>query len=152
GGIRGDRIYPAGPITRRMVVAMEPFSNVICKIEVPGRIILRALNAAVSKLPASEGRFPQVSGLTMRVNLSASADSRVSDVRIGGQPLDLDKMYTVATTDYQLKGGDGYDMFIGQRVLIGPEAGPLVSTALEHYIAARGEVNPVVDGRITFTR
>jgi len=152
GGIRGDRIYPAGPITRRTVISMEPFSNVICKIEVPGRIILRALSAAVSKLPASEGRFPQVSGLTMHVDLSAPADSRVSDVRIGGQPLDLDKMYTVATTDYQLKGGDGYDMFIGQRVLVSPEDGPLVSTGLEQYIAAKGEVNPAVEDRITISR
>jgi len=152
GGIRGDRIYPAGPITRRTIIAMEPFSNVICKIEVPGRVILGALNNAVSKLPASEGRFPQVSGLAMHVNLSAPADRRVSDVRIGGQPLDLEKMYTVATTDYQLKGGDGYDLFIGQRVLVSPEDGPLVSTGLERYIAAKGEVNPSVEGRITIVR
>jgi 2',3'-cyclic-nucleotide 2'-phosphodiesterase (5'-nucleotidase family) len=152
GGIRGDRIYPAGPITRRTVVSMEPFGNVICKIAVPGRVLLNALNNGVAKLPASEGRFPQVSGLTMRVNMTAPANSRVSDVRIGGQPLDLDKTYTVATTDYQLKGGDGYDMFIGQRILVGPEDGSLVATGLERYIAGRGEVNPTVDGRITILR
>jgi 2',3'-cyclic-nucleotide 2'-phosphodiesterase (5'-nucleotidase family) len=76
----------------------------------------------------------------------------VSDVRIGGQPLDLDKMYTVATTDYQLKGGDGYDMFIGQHVLVSPEDGPLVSTGLEQYIAAKGEVNPALENRITISR
>jgi 2',3'-cyclic-nucleotide 2'-phosphodiesterase (5'-nucleotidase family) len=88
----------------------------------------------------------------MHVDLSAPADSRGSDVRIGGQPLDLDKMYTVATTDYQLKGGDGYDMFIGQRLLVSPEDGPLVSTGLEQYIAAKGEVSPAVEGRITISR
>jgi 5'-nucleotidase / UDP-sugar diphosphatase len=152
GGIRGDRIYPAGPITRRSIVSIQPFGNVICKIAVPGRVILSALNSGVSKLPASEGRFPQVSGLTMRVDPKASAGERVDDVRIGGQPLDRDRTYTVATTDYQLKGGDGYDMFVGQRILIGPESGPLVSTALERYIAAKGEVNPIVDGRISILR
>jgi len=125
---------------------------VICKIAVTGRVILSALNSGVAKLPASEGRFPQVSGLTMRVDPTAAPGNRVSEVHIGGRPLDLDGTYTVATTDYQLKGGDGYDMFVGQRALIGPEAGPLVSTALEHYIAARGEVNPIVDGRISMVR
>jgi 2',3'-cyclic-nucleotide 2'-phosphodiesterase (5'-nucleotidase family) len=152
GGIRGDRIYPAGPITRRTVVSMQPFGNVICKVAVPGRTVLSALNSGVAKLPQNEGRFPQVSGLTMRVEANAPAGDRVRDVRVGGQPLDMDKIYTVATTDYQLKGGDGYAMFVGPRVLIGPEAGPLIATALERYIAARGEVNPSVDGRITILR
>ena len=124
----------------------------LCKIAIPGRMILSALNSGVAKLPASEGRFPQVSGLTMRLDPAAPAGNRVSDVRVAGEPLDLDKIYTAATTEYQLKGGDGYDMFLGQRVLIAPEAGPLIATALEHYVAARGEVNPAVDGRITIVR
>jgi 2',3'-cyclic-nucleotide 2'-phosphodiesterase (5'-nucleotidase family) len=152
GGIRGDRIYPAGPLTRRTIVAMQPFGNVICKVAVPGRVILSALDSGVAKLPASEGRFPQISGMTLRVDQTAPAGSRVSDVRVGGQPLDPEKIYTVATTDYQLKGGDGYDMFIGQRVLVGPEAGPLIASALEKYVTARVEVAPAVDGRITITR
>jgi len=152
GSIRGDRIYPAGPITRRTIVAIQPFGSVVCKVAVPGRVILAALNSGVAKLPASEGRFPQVSGLTMRVEQAAAAGDRVRDVRVGGQPLDLDKTYTVAMSDYQLKGGDGYDMFTSQRVIVGPEAGPLITTALEHYVAAAGEVNPAVDGRITIVR
>jgi len=133
-------------------VAIQPFGSVVCKVAVPGRVILAALNSGVAKLPASEGRFPQVSGLTMRVEQAAAAGDRVRDVRVGGQPLDLDKTYTVAMSDYQLKGGDGYDMFTSQRVIVGPEAGPLITTALEHYVAAAGEVNPAVDGRITIVR
>jgi 5'-nucleotidase len=152
GSIRGDRIYPAGPISRRTIIAIHPFGGVICKLEVTGRVLVQALNAGVAKLPASEGRFPQVSGLTMHVSASAPEGNRVSDVRIGGQPIDPDRTYTLATTDYQLKGGDGYDMLPGQRVLVGPEAGPLITAALEHYIAARGQINPAVDGRITVSR
>jgi 5'-nucleotidase / UDP-sugar diphosphatase len=152
GGIRGNRIYPAGPLTRRTIVAMQPFGNVICKIAVRGQVILDALNSGVSKLPASEGRFPQISGMTMRVDPAGAVGSRVSDVRVAGQPLDTEKIYTVATTDYQLKGGDAYDMFVGQPILIGPEAGPLMATALEKYVSARGEVDASVDGRITIAR
>ena len=30
--------------------------------------------------------------------------------------------------------------------------GPLVAIALEKYVAARGQVNPAIDGRITIAR
>ena len=43
----------------------------------PGRIVLQALNSGVSKLPATAGQFPQVSGLTMRVAPDAPVDRRV---------------------------------------------------------------------------
>jgi 5'-nucleotidase len=149
GGIRGDRVVPAGPLTRRALLTLLPFGNVITKLRVPGRVMVDALNNGVSKLPASAGQFPQVSGLTMVVDPSATAGNRVRDVRVGGQPLQPDKLYTLAVPDYLLKGGDGYTMFEGQPVLVGPEAGNLIAGALEKYIAAKGEIAPDVDGRIT---
>jgi 2',3'-cyclic-nucleotide 2'-phosphodiesterase (5'-nucleotidase family) len=149
GSIRGSRVYPAGPITRRMLVAIHPFGNVICKVALPGTVVLEALNNGVSKLPGSAGQFPQVSGLTMVVDRSAPAGNRVRDVRINGAPLDPNKTYTVAIPDFVLKGGDGYTMFAGQRVLVGPEAGNLIVEALEKYVAATREIAPKIDGRIT---
>ncbi len=152
GSIRGDRVYQPGPLTRRAIVDMHPFGGVICKVAVPGRIVLQALNNGVSKLPGTAGQFPQVSGLTMRVAPNAPAGNRVSDVRVGGQPLDPNKTYTVAITDYMLIGGDDYGMFVNQQVLIGPEAGDLIVTALEKSLAERGDVSPAVDGRIAIVR
>jgi 2',3'-cyclic-nucleotide 2'-phosphodiesterase (5'-nucleotidase family) len=148
GSIRGDRMFPAGALTRRTVLEMHPFGGFICKVAVPGRIVLQALNSGVSKLPATAGQFPQVSGLTLRVAPDAAVGRRVSDVRVGGQPLDPDKIYTAAITDYMLMGGDDYTMFANQPVLIGPEGGDLIVTALEKYLTARGEVAPAADGRI----
>ena len=88
----------------------------------------------------------------MKVDATAPAGNRVSDVMVNGQPIDLDRIYTVATTDYQLQGGDGYSMFTGQRVLVGPESGPVAASVLERYITARGEINPTIEGRIVITR
>src|SRR6185436_14034788 len=65
GAIRGDRIHRAGTLSRRTLLEIHPFGNVVCKIEVAGRVVLEALNSGVSKLPAAAGQFPQVSGLTM---------------------------------------------------------------------------------------
>jgi 2',3'-cyclic-nucleotide 2'-phosphodiesterase (5'-nucleotidase family) len=73
-------------------------------------------------------------------------------VRIGGQPLDPSRTYTIAITDYQLSGGDGYSMFKDGRVLVGPESGDLVVTALERYVVARGDLAPQIEGRIVISR
>jgi 2',3'-cyclic-nucleotide 2'-phosphodiesterase (5'-nucleotidase family) len=149
GSIRGDRVFPAGPLTRRTLLALQPFGNVLCVVEAPGRVLLAALNHGVSKLPASAGQFPDVSGMTMRVDLRAPEGDRVRDVEIGGMKLDLAKRYTVALPDYILSGGDGYTMFQAMRTIIGPEAGPLMVSAVEKYVAAHTSVAPKIEGRIT---
>ena len=152
GSIRGDRIYPAGPLTRRTLLAMHPFGNVVTVIDVSGQVLLRALNAGVSKLPAAAGQFPQVSGMTFTVNINAPAGNRVHDVKLDGQPLDTTKTYTLAIPDYILHGGDAYDMFAGQKVLVNAESGPLLVTALEHYVAEKKTVSPKLENRIVVQR
>lgn len=152
GSIRGDRVYPAGPISRRMLLALQPFGNTVCAVAVSGRVVVRALNAGAAQWPAAAGRFPQVSGLTFTLDPTRPADDRVVDVRIGGTPIALDGTYTVAVPDYLLEGGDGYDMFAGQRVLIGPETGQLIVTALEKYVVSKGEIAPAIEGRIVIQR
>src|SRR5207244_13536750 len=67
---------------------------------------------------------------------------------LGGEPLASDRPYTVAIPDYLLTGGDGYDMFAGQRVATGPEAGEIIVAALERYVTTRRDIAPQVDGRI----
>lgn len=148
GSIRGDRIFPAGPLSRRMLITMQPYGNVNCKIEMPGRLVLAALNHGVSKLPAAAGQFPQVSGVTMTLDANRPPDARVRDVQVRGRPLEASAMYTAAVPDYLLNGGDGYTMFEGQHVLTGPESGNLIVTALETYVRSHREVAPPAGERI----
>jgi len=152
GSIRGDRVYPAGTVRRRALLAVHPFGNVICKIEITGAVLLQALNSGVSRMPSASGQFPQVSGLTMTINLSAPPGNRIRDVKIGGSPLDPGKTYSVAIPDFLLKGGDNYSMFVGTKALIDPEGGDLMVTALEDYIVAHTPLSPRVEGRITVIR
>ena len=149
GSIRGDRVYPAGPITGRTLLAMHPFGNTIATIEVSGGVLLQALNSGVSKLPLAAGQFPQVSGLTMVVDVKAPIGSRVHDVRVGGEPLDPAKTYTLAIPDYVLNGGDGYTMFRGRNVVVAPESGSLLVQALGRYVIEKKTVDQKTDGRIT---
>src|SRR5262249_34295345 len=95
GAIRSDRVYPAGPLTRRDLVSILPFGDITCKVAVSGAAVLAALNNGVSMLGQEVGRFPQVSGVTLTVDPAAPVGQRVRDVRVKGQPLDLQKQYTV---------------------------------------------------------
>ncbi len=149
GGARGSRVYPAGPLSKRTLLSIHPFGNIACKVAVSGRVLREALLHGVSRLPIADGRFPQLSGVTMTVHPEATGEARVTDVRVNGAPLDLDRTYTVALPDFVMNGGDGYAMFRGQPVLVDAQSGDLVVTALEKYIAARGTVSPAVDHRVT---
>ena len=152
GSIRGDRIHEPGPITRYDIIELQPFRNVVCSVQVSGRLLLDALNHGVSRVPVSAGQFPQVSGMTFRINAQLPAGDRVHDLRIQGQPVDPNRIYTLALPDFILLGGDGYRMFAGQRVLVGPESGTLISVVLEQFVAARESVAPAVEGRMVIER
>jgi 5'-nucleotidase len=149
GSIRGDRVYPAGPLTRRTLVGMHPFGGVICTLAVPGRVVLQALNNGAARMPATAGQFAQVAGVTYTIDAGAPPGSRVRDVLVKGQPIDPAKTYILAITDFMLKGGDGYTMFADQRVIVGPEGGSLLVNALEKLVVAQKEIAPKIEGRIT---
>ena len=152
GGARGSRVYPAGPLTRRTLLSIHPFGNVVCKVAVSGRVLLEALNHGVSKLPGGSGQFPQLSGVTMAVNPNAPAATRATNVKVNGAALDLEKTYTVALPDYVMNGGDGYAMFPGQKVLVDAQSGDLVVLAVEKYVAKRGTISPAPEARVLITR
>ena len=125
GGIRSA--IPAGDITYGQIIAVHPFGNELCVVEATGQEILDALELGASQLPGESGGFLHVSGMTYTVDLSVESsvlldengmfqgvegEYRVKDVTIGGEPLDLEATYTLASHNYKLKDcGDGYTMF-----------------------------------------
>jgi 5'-nucleotidase len=148
GGIRGDRVHQPGPLLRRDLVEIHPFGNTVTKLAISGRMILQMLEHGVSRLPVAAGIFPQVSGLRLRVNPRAPPGQRVHDVEVQGVRLDPSKTYTLAVPDFLFHGGDGYGMLADQTVLLDPETGPLMLTALEQFVAGR-QIVAAIDGRIT---
>jgi 5'-nucleotidase len=152
GSIRSNRVYPPGKLLRRDVVAVHPFGGTVCKLEARGSVILAALNHGVGRLGESVGRFPQVSGITFRVDPAAPAGNRIREAKVGGQPLDPARVYSLAVGDYMLRGGDGYTMLAAAKVVVGPESGNTLADVLERHIRATGKVAPVVEGRIVIAR
>jgi 2',3'-cyclic-nucleotide 2'-phosphodiesterase (5'-nucleotidase family) len=149
GGIRGDKTYPAGAtLLRRDIQTELPFGNKTVKIELTGAQVIAALENGFSEVEKTAGRFPQVSGMSVTFDLTQPPGSRVTEVIIGGQPIDRTKTYTVATNDYMLAGGDGYDAFRDAAVLIDATSGRYMASQVIDYIAAKGEVAPKIEGRI----
>jgi len=94
GGIRGDRTYEAGAtITRKDVLTELPFGNVTVILGLSGTDLKAALENGVSRVEDVAGRFPQVSGVTFSFDRKMKAGSRVSNVMVGGQALDMGKVY-----------------------------------------------------------
>ena len=108
GGMRAD--LPEGNVTRGDVMAIFPFGNTVQKKEITGSKIRAMLEHSVFGYPASFGGFLDVSGLTFRFDPAKPAGSRVSDVKVGGEPLEDSKTYTIGATDFMFVGGDGYEM------------------------------------------
>src|SRR5207237_5164554 len=75
GSIRGDRVYPAGPITRRTLLSLHPLGNVLCTVRVTGSVILAALRNGVARFPATAGAFPQVSGVAFTLDPAPPSDA-----------------------------------------------------------------------------
>ncbi len=143
GGIRDS--IEIGDITKGDVLRVFPFGNYGVKIELTGADILAALEHGVKDYPATSGGFPHVAGMTYKIDPAAEVGNRVYDVYIQGQPLDVNKNYTLVTNDFMAAGGDGYTMFAGKKVL---GEYPAFDEILANYISQLGEVNIGVEGRI----
>jgi 2',3'-cyclic-nucleotide 2'-phosphodiesterase (5'-nucleotidase family) len=135
GGIRGDRLYPAGTVlTRRDILSELPFGNTTVLVALEGAQIRRLLETGFSELGRAAGRFPQVSGLVVTVDSAAPAGRRVQAVTVNGEPLDDARSYKVASNSFLLEGGNGYAGMAQGRVLVSPSDGRLMANEVMAYL------------------
>ena len=145
GGIRAS--IDAGPVTMGEVLTVLPFQNTLSTFQVSGATIIEALENGVSQVEEGAGRFPQVAGMTYAFDPKAEAGSRISDVMVGGAPIDDAKMYGVVSNNYVRNGGDGYKMF--KTAENAYDFGPDLADVTAEFLAAKGPFTPYTDGRIT---
>ena len=148
GGIRGDKLYPAGTTLIRKDIQRElPFANLAVGVELTGQQIRDELENGVSMVQEGAGRFPQVAGMTYSFNLGKPVGKRIVDVTIAGKPLDLKKTYTVAINDFMANGGDAYSMMIKAKRLDG-SGEKLLTDIVADYLIAKGQIGQQAGARI----
>ena len=134
GGIRNDSLIPSDAtalpyeLTAADVNSIAPFANNVGVFEDMDPATLKTiLEHAYSGLPAVEGRFGQIAGMTVTVDVSETAQvveegavtiegARVRHVELddgtvlidNGEVVDSSTMVNFATIDFLAAGGDGY--------------------------------------------
>ncbi|SLN37724.1 bifunctional metallophosphatase/5'-nucleotidase [Roseisalinus antarcticus] len=145
GGLRAS--IDGGEVTMGEVLTVLPFQNTLSTFQVTGGTVLAALENGVSQVEEGAGRFPQVAGISFTVTLSAEPGSRVSDVMVGGEPIDPEAVYGLVSNNYVRNGGDGYDMF--RSAMNAYDFGPDLADVTAEYLAEHTPYTPYTDGRIT---
>lgn len=141
--------YAAGPpydLVLGDVYAVLPFGNTVVTRTVTGSQLWAALEHSVGALPASNGRFLQISGFKFTYRLASDGGLRVQSVALdNGTPIARDATtYTVALPDFTNAGGDGYTMLAdGQGA-----SRDVMAEVVHDYIRAQGTLTPAITGRI----
>ena len=100
GGVRDS--LPAGTITYKDILQVQPFGNTLCTLALSGREVLDYLTVAYKMNPGAGG-FAQLSGVEL-----ITASGALLQARIGGAFVDAAKRYTMVINSFMAAGGDGY--------------------------------------------
>ncbi|WP_079253587.1 bifunctional UDP-sugar hydrolase/5'-nucleotidase UshA [Endozoicomonas arenosclerae] len=98
GGIRTG--LPAGEITEKDVLKVQPFGNMVCYVEMKGHELKRYIEDIASIQPVSGG-FAQFANVKLTMN-----GDKLTRLDIGGKPVQKDKVYRLAINEFSAGGGD----------------------------------------------
>ena len=139
GGIRGDRVFPAGNISWKTLMEILPYNNPVYIVSLKGSQLRQILELSAGALKGGEndhydpntrphtGAFLQLSGLRVEYSLKGEPSLVEADgklIRWGNRlrslsvfsdgewrPLDDDRVYTVAVNSWTAGGGDRLFVF-----------------------------------------
>ena len=113
GGIRAS--IDAGEVTYGDIISVAPYGNYIVTKQITGKQLKEILETSIDiqiqciaandsgeydAWPDTSGSYLQTGGMTVTYNPSLEKGSRVISVKVGENPLDENKLYTVATNNY----------------------------------------------------
>ena len=155
GGIRTSLSYSAsvggeqpGEVTYGECFAVQPFNNLVVTRTYTGAQVKEVLEQQWAGYALqTTTKILQVSdGFTYSYDTTRALGDRVSDIRLGGTPLDPAGTYNVTMNDFLAAGGDG---FTNLKVGTNPVYSPGFDVdSLTAYIGA-GPVSPGPRDRIT---
>lgn len=153
GGFRGGKVYPAGTqLTRKDILTELPFLNKAYVLELSGAQLKAALEQGFTGAENEIGRFPQVSGMRIKADVTRPIGQRVVAVTVNGKAISPKASYRLTTNDYLANGGDGYAALKAAKILAGEAEADLVANVVIAHIRAKGTVSPALDGRIIVGR
>jgi 2',3'-cyclic-nucleotide 2'-phosphodiesterase (5'-nucleotidase family) len=134
GGIRS--IISKGNVTSRTAYEVMPFENSVVVVELKGEALLKMVDYLIQSK-----RAHPVAGIQLILN----KDNTVNTFTINGKPVDKNKSYYVATSDYLVTGGDNMTFF--KEALSKTETDYKIRNAMIDFFSKVDTLAPKVDLR-----
>ena len=142
GGMRAD--IPKGVVTRGNVLQTFPFTNYMTIVKLKGSDV----RDLFEQIAANGGE-----GVSREVQLIIK-NGRVAQLAIGGNPVDDNRVYTIATINFVAEGGDGMVAF--RKALSREDYPGFIFELYEDYLSRMTQqglsIESVLDGRITIAQ
>ena len=138
GGIRID--MPEGDIILDDMLSMFPFKNQLVYVEHTGKQIRTILEDMAA------GRFQVLGGVRM-----VAEDGKLVEALIGGEPIEDEKVYGMATISFLLGGGDGLTLDRNALSVTVFENEDIIDAVLEYVHGETAAGRPIeyeADGRV----
>lgn len=137
GGIRTS--FPEGTIVKDDIVSMFPFINHLCYVALKGEDLQVVFDQFARR------RLEMFGGAELVIK-----DRKVESLKIGGEPLDPEKVYGLATIDFLLDGGDSLFLAKNAKDLIITDK-LIIDSMLPYVLETTAAGKPIeysTDGRV----
>lgn len=135
GGLRVP--IAEGPILMRHAYELLPFENYVTVLSLSGAQMERLADEI------AESCGEPVAGWTMELNGNDAVN-----VRVGGQPIDPELTYRLATVDYLADGGGTWTVLWEAAAQRREDLDVLIRDVFVAYLGERNTVTPGLDGRV----
>ncbi|WP_285182348.1 bifunctional UDP-sugar hydrolase/5'-nucleotidase [Rhodococcus sp. MEB032] len=149
GGMREDLDFgTSGQVTYRQAYGVQPFGNSLEVLSVTGAVLKDALEQQFQidlDGTATERILSPSAGFTYAMDRRAAPGKRISEMRLNGQDIAPDAVYSVVVNKFLAEGGDGFTALKNSTQMTG--AGNDLD-ALTALFAAGSPVSPPATDRI----
>ena len=146
--------WKKGPITRRDVMGVYIFSNMLKVFELSGKEIKEMIEHSATYFSFENGEIVEsgkmkaykyniFKGISYVIDLEKPEGQRVIELEKDGKPLDMKKKYTIAVNSYQAGGSGGYTMFQGKKPI--REINVEIADLIVSYIKEKKRIKPETD-------
>jgi 5'-nucleotidase len=138
-GIRAN--VDKGLITLKDAYSLLPFGNKICLVKLSGKMLCDFIQNSLTE--NKRNSFLQISGANYKY-----INNKLVSININNKAIDDNKEYTVAISNYLIKGGEGFKTIPENRILISQEKATKDVDILINYCKKLKIINPKIESRI----
>lgn len=134
GGMRAS--ISKGPVSERTAYEVMPFENKLVVVGMPGSGIIKMVDFLINS-----PRPHPISGMQIVVD----SDGHLKSIEIGGKPIEEERVYYIATSDYLVGGGDRMNFF--QEKVSFLDTDYTIRNAMVDYFEATDTLRTQIDDR-----